>query len=160
MNDAHLHMVVNHFPIIGTILGLGILFVGFFRHNTTIKSVSYWLFIVSSLTAFASMFTGEGAESMVKNMPTVGMKVIHEHEEWAEKLAIVLYLLGAISIGGLYANAKNSTQAKLVSMMAIIVASTAVFLGIQTGTSGGEVRHTEIRNNPNATTVDNETDKR
>ena len=23
MNDAHLHMVVNHFPIIGTIFGLG-----------------------------------------------------------------------------------------------------------------------------------------
>jgi hypothetical protein len=23
MNDAHLHLVVNHFPIIGTIFGLG-----------------------------------------------------------------------------------------------------------------------------------------
>ena len=28
MNDAHLHMVVNHFPIIGTIFGLGILITG------------------------------------------------------------------------------------------------------------------------------------
>jgi hypothetical protein len=27
MNEAHLHLVVNHFPIIGTILGLGILVV-------------------------------------------------------------------------------------------------------------------------------------
>ena len=26
MNDAHVHMVVNHFPIIGTIFGLGIKF--------------------------------------------------------------------------------------------------------------------------------------
>jgi hypothetical protein len=28
MNDAHLHLVVNHFPNIGTILGLGTLVAG------------------------------------------------------------------------------------------------------------------------------------
>jgi hypothetical protein len=28
MNDAHLHLLVNHFPIIGTIFGLGILITG------------------------------------------------------------------------------------------------------------------------------------
>ena len=33
MNDAHLHMVVNHFPIIGIIFGLGILIIGFFLNN-------------------------------------------------------------------------------------------------------------------------------
>jgi len=31
MNEAHLHLVVNHFPIIATILGFGILAVGVFR---------------------------------------------------------------------------------------------------------------------------------
>ena len=33
MNDAHLHLVVNHFPIIGTILGLGILIAGIVLKN-------------------------------------------------------------------------------------------------------------------------------
>ena len=148
MNDAHLHMVVNHFPIIGTILGLGILIAGMILKNNSVKNTAYSLFIVSAIFAFASMYTGDGAEEMVKNMPTVGKRIIHEHEEWAEKLALVLYLLGTISIAGLYATIKQNSKAKLVSLMALIVAGIAVFFAQQTGTSGGEVRHTEIR--PNA----------
>jgi putative effector of murein hydrolase LrgA (UPF0299 family) len=37
MNDAHLHLIVNHFPIMGTILGLGILIVGLFLKNISVS---------------------------------------------------------------------------------------------------------------------------
>ncbi|WP_395043826.1 hypothetical protein [Flavobacterium sp.] len=147
MNDAHLHMVVNHFPIIGTLLGLGILFAGLVLKNNTIKNVAYCLFIVSAIFAFASMNTGEGAEELVEDMPNIGKKIIHEHEEVAEKLALSLYLLGFVSIAGLYSNTKNKFNAKLVSFIALTIAMVAVFLAQQTGTSGGEIRHTEIRKN-------------
>jgi uncharacterized membrane protein len=145
MNDAHLHMIVNHFPIIGTIIGLGILLMGMFLKNNTIKSTSFFVFIVIAIFAFLSMYTGEGAEHMVKDMPTVGIKVIHIHEELADKLALVLYLLGIISIAGIYAQRKNFYQSKLIAFMAMTVAFVAVFLATQVGTSGGEIRHTEIR---------------
>ena len=49
MNDAHLHMVVNHFPIIGTIFGLGILITGIVLKNKTVKTVAYVLFIIAAL---------------------------------------------------------------------------------------------------------------
>ena len=51
MNDAHLHMVVNHFPIIGTIFGLGILITGIFMKHTVIKNVAYILFVVAAIFA-------------------------------------------------------------------------------------------------------------
>lgn len=145
MNDAHLHMVVNHFPIIGTILGLGILIAGIFLKNKTIKNTAYCLFILGSIFAFASMATGEGAEEMVEDMPSIGHKIIHEHEEMAEKLAIVLYLLGLVAIVGFYFNIKNHAKACLVSYITATVAIIGVLLAVQTGTTGGEVRHTEIR---------------
>ncbi|CAM3853664.1 MULTISPECIES: hypothetical protein [Flavobacterium] len=145
MNDAHLHMVVNHFPIIGVIFGLGILITGIVLKNDTIKNVSYILFVITSLFAAASMYTGEGAEEIVEDLPTVGHKIIHEHEEMAEKLAIVLYILGAFSLVGFYLNFKKHAKANLVSYLVLIVALIAVFLGQQTGTTGGEIRHTEIR---------------
>jgi uncharacterized membrane protein len=147
MNDAHLHMVVNHFPIIGTILGLGILIAGIFLKNNSVKNTAYFLFIVAALFAFASMATGDGAEEMVEDMPNIGKKIIHEHEEMAEKLAIVLYLLGIVSIVGLYTNIKNHAKSNLVSYLIMTIAAVAVFLAQQTGTSGGEIRHTEIRAN-------------
>jgi uncharacterized membrane protein len=150
MNDAHLHMVVNHFPITGTILGLGILIGGLIFKNNSIKNTAYCLFIVAALFSFASMNTGEGAEEIAEKLPDVTDQIIHEHEEAAEKLALVLYFLGAISIVGLYLNVKQNAKANIVSFVALVVAAVGVFLAQQTGTTGGEIRHTEIR--ANATT--------
>lgn len=149
MNDAHLHMVVNHFPIIGTIFGLGVLVAGIFFKNNAIKNVGYVLFIVAAIFGAVSMATGEGAEEIAENLPSVTDQIIHEHEEMAEKLAIVLYALGLVSLIGLYMNIKNHAKANLISYLAVIIAVMGVFLGKQTGTSGGEIRHTEIRANAN-----------
>src|SRR3970040_660350 len=136
MNDAHLHMVVNHFPIIGTILGLGILITGMILKNNSVKSTAYCLFIVAAVFAAFSMGTGEGAEELVEDMPSVGKQIIHEHEEMAEKLAIVLYVLGVISLGGLFLNYKNNSKANLVSYVVVVVAFVGVFFAQQTGTTG------------------------
>jgi uncharacterized membrane protein len=147
MTDAHLHLVVNHFPIIGTIFGLGILISGMVLKSNTTKNIAYVLFIVSAVFAFLSMYTGEGAEEMVEDFPNIGKKIIHDHEELAEKLALITYVLGLISIGGLYTNIKNHAKANLVSYLAIVVAIVGVILAKEVGTSGGEIRHTEIREN-------------
>lgn len=149
MNDAHLHMVVNHFPIIGTILGLGILITGMVLKNNSVKNTAYVLFIIAAIFGFFSMATGEGAEELVEDMPNIGKKIIHEHEELAEKLAVVLYLLGTISIAGLYLNFKNHPKTNFASYAALVIAFVGVILAIETGTSGGEIRHTEIRETSN-----------
>ena len=155
MNDAHLHMIVNHFPIIGTIFGLGILISGMILKNNSVKNTAYVLFIVAAIFAAFSMGTGEGAEELVEDMPTVGKQIIHEHEEMAEKLAVVLYVLGIISLGGLILSYLKNAKATMLSYVALVVAVVGVFFAQQTGTSGGEIRHTEIR--PNATpTLDSE----
>lgn len=147
MNDAHLHLAVNHFPIIGTILGLGILIAGIVLHNKSVQNTAYVLFVIAAIFGFFSMYTGEGAEEMVEDFPGIGKAIIHEHEELAEKLAIVLYLLGGISVLGLILNVKNHAKAKFISVVAVIIAIPAVYVSTLVGTSGGEIRHTEIREN-------------
>jgi uncharacterized membrane protein len=152
MNDAHLHMVVNHFPIIGIILGFIVLVGGIVLKNKTIQNTAYFLFIVGAVTTLASMATGEGAEEIVEELPGVGHEIIHEHEEIAEKLALVLYALGLVSIVGWYMNVKENAKAKWLTIVALVISIAGVFLGKATGTSGGEIRHTEIRNEGNAAT--------
>jgi uncharacterized membrane protein len=149
MNDAHLHMVVNHFPIIGTIFGFGILIIGLVLKNKTLQNTSFALFIVAAIFAAFSMGTGEGAEELVEDMPNIGKQIIHEHEELAEKLAVLLYVLAGLSLAGLYLNFKNNAKAKLLSFLILGVATAGLFLVQKVGTSGGEIRHTEIRANAN-----------
>jgi uncharacterized membrane protein len=150
MNDAHLHMIVNHFPIIGTILALGILITGLILKNNSVKSTAYVLFIVAAIFGAFSMATGEGAEELVEDMPTIGKQIIHEHEELAEKLALLLYVLGAFSLLALFLNFKKNSKEKLVSFLILGIATAGLFLIQKVGTSGGEIRHTEIRANATA----------
>jgi uncharacterized membrane protein len=146
MNDAHLHMVVNHFPIIGTILGLGILIASIILRNKTVQNVGYCLFVVAAIFGAVSMSTGEGAEEIAEKLPEVTHQIIHEHEEMAEKLIIFLYILGVTSIVGLYFNLKKHSKASIFSYLVAIISLATVYLAKETGTTGGEIRQTEIRN--------------
>ena len=145
MNDAHLHLVVNHFPIIVTFLGFGILVTGMFLKNISVKNTAYALFVVAALFALASMATGDGAEELVEDMPNIGKKIIHEHEELAEKLALVLYATGLFSLLSLYTSIKKNKFAKTLSYLTLILSLVASVLATGVGNSGGEIRHTEIR---------------
>ena len=91
------------------------------------------------------MGTGEGAEEMVEDMPTIGKQIIHEHEEWAEKFALVLYVTGFMSLVALFLNFKKNSLEKFAAIATVVLALIAVVLAKEVGTSGGEIRHTEIR---------------
>lgn len=151
MNDAHLHMVVNHFPIVGTILAIGILIAGLLNKNQSIINTAYVLFIIGAVFGILSMNTGEGAEELVEDMPGIGWKIIHEHEELAEKMALLLDVLGILSLVGFYFQYKNNPKQKLVSYAILILGISSLFVIQKVGTSGGEIRHTEIRNELNST---------
>ncbi len=156
MNEAHLHMVVNHFPIIGTILAIGILIAGLLSKNRSIINTSYVLFVIGAIFGILSMNTGEGAEELVEDMPGIGWKIIHEHEELAEKMALLLDILGVLSLVGFYFQYKKNTKEKLVSYIILLIGIASLFVIQKVGTSGGEIRHTEIRKDFSNTNIEKE----
>ncbi|MFV8335479.1 hypothetical protein ACNQF7_05245 [Flavobacterium sp. RSP29] len=145
MNDAHLHMVVNHFPIIGTIFGIGILVTGLLLKNNSVINTAYVLFIITAIFGILSMSTGEGAEEIVEDFPEIGKAIIHEHEELAEKFALVLYVTGVFSLISLIVAIKKFRLATVFSIITLILALISGIVSINVETSGGKIRHTEIR---------------
>jgi multisubunit Na+/H+ antiporter MnhC subunit len=96
-------------------------------------------------------------------MPTIGWEIIHEHEEIAEKLALLLYVLGLLSVVALYLNYKKNTKEKLVSFFILGIGIASLFVVQKVGTSGGEIRHTEIREgsqNTSAEKIDKDLDEK
>lgn len=148
MNQAHLHMVFNHFPIIGLFFGIGILAFGIFKKHTILVNTAYVMFVFCMIMAKATMMTGEGAEEIVEELG-ISHDIIHNHEEVAETFMKVLYVLGILSILGLVANFKKHAKASIVSYVVLVLAIGAAVLSKSVGTSGGEIRHTEIRENAN-----------
>jgi uncharacterized membrane protein len=149
MNGAHWHLVVNHLPIIFPIVGVIVMITGLISKSEAVKRTAFMIFTLGALTAIAAMNTGEGAEEVVVKINGVTENYIETHEETAETFAILSYILGGISLLGLWASFKEKSFSSIISIATLIFAFVVLFFAKQTGTTGGEIRHTEIRSGNN-----------
>ncbi len=145
MNNAHLHLIVNHLPIIFPIVGLIILLIGVFTKSEISKRNAYFVFILGAVASVAAMATGEGAEETIEHLQGISENLIHRHEEAAEIFAGLSYFLGAVALLGLLLGKRNLTLNKFVSVTVLLVASASMYFAQEAGRTGGEIRHTEIR---------------
>ena len=148
MNMIHLHLMINHLPIIGIAIGLIVTVVGLFIKNSTVQKVGLWIGLVAGLSAFAAMATGDEAEHALMDGKWCGVDKhdIHEHEEAAELAlwpSVVSGLLAAVALWGLW---KGRQIAKYAVIMYILGAAGSLTLMYRTGTTGGAIRHPELEN--------------
>lgn len=61
MNEAHFHLIINHFPIIIPVVGMLILLSGFLIKSPLLKRVAYCLFILGTLFTIPAFASGEAA---------------------------------------------------------------------------------------------------
>lgn len=158
MNEAHLHLAINHFPIILPIVGLLLLIAGGVLKSSILKRTAYVFYILAALLTVAAYSSGEAAEHFIEDLPGVEEKYMEIHEETADIFAQIMYLLGGISLLGLWACLKRKRFAKRVVYSTIILTILALFYAKKTGTTGGEIMHAEIRTDADATVNDTYSD--
>lgn len=151
MNEAHFHLVLNHLPIVIPIVGIFVMVSGLLFRSATIKQTAYAIFVLGALSTIPAFATGEGAEEVVEHLPEISEKLIHQHEEVAETFATISYLLGGLSLIGFWASWRKKSFANLIVYATLILSGLALYLARETGTTGGEIRHTEIRADQAAT---------
>jgi uncharacterized membrane protein len=149
MNEAHLHLLTNHLPIIGSILGGLVLFHGLWTKNNQTKIAAYYVIIISAIGAGVTYLTGEGAEEAVEHLQGISKKVIHEHEEFAEVSIIAIIISGVAALIGVYLAFKNSRHSRNIAWATLFISIISFGLMARTGYLGGLIRHGEI----NSTTV-------
>ena len=145
MSQAHYHLVLNHLPIIIPIVALVVLIAGFIVKSGVVKRTAYFIFILGSLTAIPAMATGEGAEEAVEHLEGITKGRIHEHEGRAELFAMLSYFLGVAAAFAVWSSLKKKAYAGYAGYAIIAYSCVVLYFAQQTGTSGGEIRHPEIR---------------
>ena len=153
MDELHLHLVVNHLPIIFPIVGVIILLIGIITKSDVSKRNAYIVFILGAVASVAAMATGEGAEDAIENIQGVSENLMHRHEEAAEIFAGMSYFLGVISLLGLLTSYRNFSVDKLMPVTIVIVAGISLYFAQEDGRTGGEIRHAEIRSAANIQNV-------
>lgn len=145
MSDLHLHLVLNHFPLIGLAIGAFVLLFGFLLKKPQIKATALGIFIFSAIMAIIVNYTGEGAEHAVENLPGFSELYIEAHEDAAELFLIMMLVLGGISLVTLFLVIRKMKLAVYGYILVILLVIAAAFAANDVGTSGGEIRHSEIR---------------
>jgi glucan phosphoethanolaminetransferase (alkaline phosphatase superfamily) len=158
MNEAHFHLVVNHLPIVGILIGILVLLTGFLLKKSEVKITALGIFVFSALASIAAFYSGEGAEEIVERIPGISETLINQHEESAELFFTVILILGGVSLVNMFLEIKKSKLSKFGFILVILISMAAGILAKNVGTTGGEIRHTEIRNDANLIQIQTEED--
>lgn len=69
MNTVHWHLVLNHFPIIGTLLAIIVMVYGLLRKNSESALLGVLLVLGMAVISVITMQTGEAAEEAIEPLP-------------------------------------------------------------------------------------------
>lgn len=145
MNWAHVHLIINHFPVVGVFGAVALLVYSLVRKSEEIKRVSFGLFVLLALITLAVFFTGLAAEDAVKKLPGVTEASIGRHEEMAELALVLMETLGIAALAGLLFLRESGAIPKWIVVIVLLLSLvTAAVVGL-TANLGGQIRHTEIR---------------
>ena len=147
MDATHLHLILTHFPIVGTIIGAGILAYGIYSGNEGVKKTALSIFVLMALTSVVVYLTGEQAEETVEHLTGVSERAIENHEELAEKAIWLMAVLGALSLINLFAITRKLSFTKNITLITLVMSLATFGLFAKVGNLGGQIRHTEIRSN-------------
>ena len=145
MNWAHVHLMINHFPVVGVFGAVALLLYSLARKSEEIKRVSFGLFVLLALISLAVFFTGQAAQDTVKKLPGVTEASIDRHEEMAEYALVFIETLGLAALAGLlFLRVSGAIPRWLVVIVLLLSLVSAAVVGV-TANLGGQIRHTEIR---------------
>ncbi len=147
MNVAHWHLLMNHLPIVFPLVGIFVFALSWILPAENTRRIAYLIFIATAITSWMAMMTGDRAEDFVENIPGMDHRMIHKHEEIAETFSALCYVLGGVSLLAFWFSVKNKSGAKWLGLVSLLLAIVTLYFAKSTGTSGGEIRHSEIRSN-------------
>ena len=145
INWAHVHLMINHFPVLGVPGAILLLSYGLLRKSDEIKTLSFGVIVLVALLTIPVYLTGGEAAKAVKDLPGVTEAFVGRHEELAGLALVLIEVLGVMALAGLFLLRRSGSIPRWLVLL-VLAASlvTAAVTGF-TANLGGEIRHTEIR---------------
>lgn len=144
MNAAHLHLVITHFPITGFFFALLMLLYGHFSQKIDIKQGGLYLVIFCGICSALAYFSGENAEEIAESFGKEAHFYLELHEDAAKFSLLSGVVSGILAALTLFMMQKNRNVKTMFYLVLISVIVAFAFLA-RTGSLGGQIRHSELR---------------
>lgn len=144
VNFVHLHLLLNHFPTIGTIVGLGLLLLAIAKKSEDLTRASFAVFFAIALISLPTYMTGYPAEKALENLPGVSPAMILTHQSAALLALGLMAITGIVAWFGLWQARRPSHRARWYAPAVLLLAIVTLAQMASAANIGGEIRHPEI----------------
>src|SRR5258705_5984692 len=80
MGFDHLHLILNHVPVIGIIIAFALFLLSFSSGNSDLRRASLIVFAAIALLTIPTFVSGVGAEASIRTEPGVSATLVRRHE--------------------------------------------------------------------------------
>ena len=145
MDLTHIHLLLNHFPTIGYIIGGGLFLLSLITKSDDLKRASLAVLLGISLIAIPTYMSGNGAQDAIKSLPGVSNSLIETHEGAALVAIGFMEVTGAFAWLGLWQFRRLARVPNWNLAMILVLTLVSLGLMVRASNLGGEIRHPEIR---------------
>jgi peptidoglycan/LPS O-acetylase OafA/YrhL len=151
MPPENLHAALNHMPLVGLAAACIPLLYGLLRREKHVIVAGLLTCLVFAAATPLVMKTGEEAEERFEHGPIAtlldadGEKLLHEHEERAERVVLLVYATGLLALVGLIVIWRKEKLAPWVGGLVLLLCLASAGAVAWVAKAGGEIRHPEFR---------------
>jgi uncharacterized membrane protein len=145
MNLAHLHIMLNHVPSLGSIAGLLLLAAGIYKKDEAIKQFAYGVLVLITMAVLPTYISGAEAQRIVEKSPTYSAGMVQMHQNAAMITLLIMTAAGMFAWFGLWEYRRHSRSSSLTTMATLLATMAAVSVVLVTASIGGKISHQEIR---------------
>lgn len=142
---AHLHLLVNHFPIVGSIFISVMFIIALLFKNVFLQKVSLWFLVVVALSTALTYVSGDGTKAAVRGLSQVSDNMVAAHEQAARYGLVIMFVAGLLALVGIVLYSKKSVLPLYFRISVVVVLLISIVILTYIGFLGGLIMHPEIR---------------
>ena len=144
MDMIHLHLLLNHVPVVGAIGVILLLGLALLRNSGELGKVALGFLALLGAVAVVVFLTGEPAEELAESLPGISETIMEAHEEVALVATAAMGGLAALALAALVVY-RHRALPRWVSGAGMVGTICVAAIMAYTANLGGQIRHTEIR---------------
>jgi hypothetical protein len=140
----HWHMLLNHFPSVGTVVAMVLLLSSFYVKSNDLKRAGLVTFVVIALLAIPTYVTGGATRRALEGTEGISTDLIAAHQDAATLAFIALVITGWLSWFALWQYRRFSQPYRWTIPVVVLLGLVTLFLMVGAGSIGGTINHPEI----------------
>ncbi|HEY5623740.1 MAG TPA: hypothetical protein VIV14_08255 [Gammaproteobacteria bacterium] len=143
-SGPHLHVLLNHFPSVGTVIALGLFATAFHLKNDELKRICMVLFLLLGILAIPTYISGAASRWAIQNNPGINPDVIAAHMDQALLAFTFLGVTGCLAWFGLWQERRFKSTPNWNYIAVTIGSILSLYFMARAGNIGGHINHPEL----------------